>query len=341
MTITQVLETVTGKQILCGGNKKPDSTLFGEKNFEDIYQELHNCGYQKYGYERLIHGATGEMMNAMIFMGPTYYQKLKHMVKDKLHCLTAEHDVLTEEGWKPISEVTLQDKVATLQNGTDLVYENPIQTFHYPDYKGKMYHISNQDIDLDVTIDHRMYVSYDNKNYFLTEARNIVGKSIYYKNIQYSIYVDKRKLRSEHVYEYEGSVYCLQVSSEVFMVRKNGKAVWTGNSRARGPIQKLTRQPLEGRSKEGGLRVGEMEANCLVAHGMAGLIREKLFTLSDYFTAHFCKDCGLFAIANIKKNKYICRNCNTQNIEKVQLPYVMKLLMNELAAMGIASKVGF
>ena len=84
-----------------------------------------------------------------------------------------------------------------------------------------------------------------------------------------------------------------------------------------------------------------MEANCLVAHGMAGLIREKLFTLSDYFTAHFCKDCGLFAIANIKKNKYICRNCNTQNIEKVQLPYVMKLLMNELAAMGISSKVGF
>ncbi len=69
-------------------------------------------------------------MQAEIFMGPTFYQRLKHMVLDKAHCLTDDHEVLTVNGWKAVNDVTTEDKVATLQNG-NVVYEHPMQTFEY------------------------------------------------------------------------------------------------------------------------------------------------------------------------------------------------------------------
>jgi hypothetical protein len=122
----------------------------------------------------------------MIFIGPTYYQRLKHLVVDKQHCLTMDHEVLTINGWKTYNELTLEDKIATLQNDK-LVYSNPTHLHYYPEYSGKLYSISNSLIDLKVTENHRMWVSkvYGRKKewlpYDFVEAKNLVGKRIKYK----------------------------------------------------------------------------------------------------------------------------------------------------------------
>ena len=106
------------------------------------------------------------------------------MTIDKIHCLLPDHDVLTLGGWKPIADVTMDDQVATLKDDK-LVYEKPIEVLHYPDYEGKMYSIKNQNIDLDVTLNHRMFVSKMKNNkwqdYDLIKAEDIYGKHIRYK----------------------------------------------------------------------------------------------------------------------------------------------------------------
>jgi hypothetical protein len=97
-----------------------------------------------------------------------------------------DHEVLTEKGWKLFHELEEEDKVATLQDG-HLVYEKPIEKHYYPNYQGKMYHISNSAIDLDVTEEHRMWVSscHTRKRiwspYYLKKANELVGKSVRYQ----------------------------------------------------------------------------------------------------------------------------------------------------------------
>lgn len=195
MTIGQLIECIMGK-VAAHMGKEGDATPFTDVTVDSISKALHKCGYQMRGFETMYNGHTGRKLSAMIFLGPTYYQRLKHMVDDKIH------------------------------------------------------------------------------------------------------------------------------------------------SRGRGPVQILTRQPAEGRSRDGGLRFGEMERDCMIAHGAAHFLKERLFDQSDAYRVHVCERCGLIAIANLKKNSFDCRGCkNKTDIVQVHIPYACKLLFQELMAMAIAPRM--
>ena len=495
MTIAQLMESIMGKAC-CHIGAFGDSTPYTDCSVEGIAKVLEMSGMEKYGNEILYNGRTGEQIHTDIFIGPTYYQRLKHMVSDKIHCLTADHEVLTNDGWKFIDTITTADKVAILRDDK-LIYENPMEVHKYPEYVGTMYNISNSQIDLNTTGEHRMYVKrvkhnnidIDNNNqgYALEKTDDIIGKCVRYKkdcvwdapDYQFTIpnsdkeinmeawllffgkwiasdcdnkvlyqfgshnntedmqniteylcsniYADtlrlpewvwklsskqvkilmksmiathialghskydnmfctkyesladdmmrlcihagwsgikslwkgdswkitiikkknspyanandtrKEKNHVEEVYNYEGTVYCISVSTEVFMVRRNGKSVWTGNSRgSNGPIVMLTRQPSEGRARSGGLRLGEMERDCFIAHGTSNFLAERMLHVSDNYRVFVCKRCGMHANVNTEKSIYSCKYCkNNTDIAQVRMPYAFKLLNQELYTMNI------
>lgn len=109
-------------------------------------------------------------------------------------------------------------------------------------------------------------------------------------------------------------------------------------SRARGPIQLLTRQPTEGRAKEGGLRFGEMEKDTLVAHGASMLLKERFD--SDKTVVPVCENCGIIAIHDPYKNKRYCPICgeNTE-VNDIEISYAFKLILDEFKSMGIYPKL--
>jgi len=204
MTIGQLVECLVGKIGAVEGHEV-DGTPFKQIDIEGLKDRLESLGYNRHGTEYLYNGMTGKKMKTMIFIGPTYYQRLKHMVTDKIH------------------------------------------------------------------------------------------------------------------------------------------------GRSRGPRTLLTRQPPEGRSREGGLRFGEMERDSIIAHGMGRFLKERLLETADAYSTYVCNDCGLFAQRVLKKeNKsyetlndiYICPGCkNVNNIVKVRIPYAFKLLIQELMSMSIVSRI--
>ena len=195
MTIGHLIECLMSKRGSLNG-QLGDATPFCFQNVHDVATDLHNLGYQRYGNEVMYNGFTGKKFEVLIFLGPTFYQRLKHMVGDKMH------------------------------------------------------------------------------------------------------------------------------------------------SRGRGPVQILTRQPTEGRSRDGGLRFGEMERDCMISHGSARFLKERLMDVSDEYRIHVCDICGLICEANISQNTYYCRGCEEQSrISQIKLPYASKLLFQELMAMMIAPRI--
>jgi DNA-directed RNA polymerase II subunit RPB2 len=194
MTIAQLIECILGK-VCCETGHFGDGTAFNKITVKDITNMLEKAGHEKNGNEILYNGFTGEQIKTQIFMGPTYYQRLKHMSGDKIH------------------------------------------------------------------------------------------------------------------------------------------------SRSSGPIVTMTRQPAEGRSSHGGLRFGEMERDCMIAHGTSHFLKERMMDVSDKYQVYVCCECNMPAVANPVKNIYECKGCNNyKKFKKIELPYSCKLLMQELQCMNIAPR---
>ncbi|KAI5192005.1 DNA-directed RNA polymerase II subunit RPB2 [Nematocida sp. AWRm77] len=192
MTVGHLVECLQGKVSAMTG-EGGDATPFAGQTIEAIGAALEKNGFQKRGFEVMYSGLTGRKMRSQVFIGPTYYQRLKHMVADKIH------------------------------------------------------------------------------------------------------------------------------------------------ARAHGPIQILTRQPVEGRSRDGGLRFGEMERDCMISHGAASFLRERLCDVSDKFEVFICNTCGIFCAGNRDRNLFSCPMCSTRtDVSAVSMPYAFKLLTQEMMAMCIS-----
>jgi len=112
------------------------------------------------------------------------------------------------------------------------------------------------------------------------------------------------------------------------------------HSRAIGPMVNLTRQPAEGRSRDGGLRFGEMERDAMISHGASKFIRGRMYDASDKYQVHVCKKCGLIATYNDEINVHCCMTCeNRSDFAYLEIPYACKLLFQELITMNIAPRM--
>ena len=206
MTIGQLKEMLLGKVLLELG-LFGDGTSFGNLDVKTIADELLKLGYESYGNEVMYDGLSGEQMETSIFMGPVFYQRLKHRTNDKVH------------------------------------------------------------------------------------------------------------------------------------------------SRATGPMVSLTHQPAEGRSRAGGLRIGEMERDVLISHGATRFCKDRLFDVSDKYKVNICKKCGMVAVCNdgTNSNKFytnsdftvhICKTCgNKTDFALVDMPYANKLMFQELQTINVVPRI--
>jgi DNA-directed RNA polymerase beta subunit len=133
---------------------------------------------------------------------------------------------------------------------------------------------------------------------------------------------------------------CSIFTGPVFYQRLKHMVADKQHSRSIGPMVNLTRQPAEGRSRDGGLRFGEMERDTTIAHGAARFTKERLYDVSDKYSVYACKKCGMIASYNDAMHIHRCRTCdNRTDFAYVQIPYACKLLFQELITMNIAPRI--
>ena len=119
------------------------------------------------------------------------------------------------------------------------------------------------------------------------------------------------------------------------------------HARARGPVHMLSRQPTEGRARDGGLRFGEMEKDCVVSHGASEFLRDRLLDNSDPSVVTICGACGLLAqpaadSTHIRHKTAYCRVCQSgEHVRDMQTPFAFRLLIQELQAMSIGMRFEF
>jgi DNA-directed RNA polymerase beta subunit len=112
------------------------------------------------------------------------------------------------------------------------------------------------------------------------------------------------------------------------------------HARATGPLQLLTRQPPEGRKRDGGFRFGEMERDSMLGYSAAGFLKEKMFDCSDKYSFWVCNICGTIAVANPAKNIFKCLSCkDSTDFSNVQCPYSCKLFFQELQSMSVVPRI--
>jgi len=105
------------------------------------------------------------------------------------------------------------------------------------------------------------------------------------------------------------------------------------------PNNPLTHQPLEGKQQDGGLRLGEMEKDCILVNGKARGLAQKFYRDSDGFTDYICRNCNDAAIVNEERGLYMCKRCG-DNADPVRNPtsYVATVFRHEANAMGVGMR---
>jgi len=135
-------------------------------------------------------------------------------------------------------------------------------------------------------------------------------------------------------------VECSVFMGPVFYQRLKHMVNDKSHSRSIGPMVNLTRQPAEGRSRDGGLRFGEMERDCMISHGASRFTRGRMYDASDKYSVYVCKKCGLIASYNDKMHIHLCHTCgNRADFAYVEIPYACKLIFQELNTMNIAPRL--